>query len=160
VGDLIRSPVSAWCKVLSAAALAASLAAALPARAGDPFAYKLEVTPEEGQADPAVRGRYTAQFAACQKRARVTYENAACFEAEFTRQDAALNRVWKATFERTPHAMRKPLLAAQRRWIAGRDPFCREDADGFKGGTIVPIVYSDCRVELTIRRTMWLERLR
>jgi hypothetical protein len=44
--------------------------------------------------------------------------------------------------------------------VADRDPFCGKDADGFAEGTIGGIVYLDCRVELTIRRTMWLERLR
>jgi hypothetical protein len=51
------------------------------------------------------------------------------------------------------------LLNAQRKWIAARDPFCKAIADGFKGGTIAPVVYSDCRVEQTIRRTIWLEGL-
>jgi uncharacterized protein YecT (DUF1311 family) len=125
----------------------------------DRFPYKLEVTPEAGQVDPVIEKRFTPQFDSCQKHAVVTYEHAACFEAEFARQDAALNLAWKTTFHRVPAAQRVALLNAQRKWIAERDPFCKTDADGFKGGTITPIVYSDCRVELTIRRTIWLEAL-
>jgi len=118
------------------------------------------MTPEQGPIDPAIQHRYSGQWADCQKRARTTYENAACLAAEFSRQDAALNRAWKSAFDRTPSAKRGPLLAAQRKWLAARDPFCRADADGFRGGTIEPIIYVDCRVELTIRRTIWFERLR
>ena len=127
------------------------------AQKSDPFEYKLEMTPEEGPVDKAVESRYTKLFADCQEKAQITEENAACFEAEFIRQDAALNQAWKATLGRLPDAMHKPLLAAQRKWIAARDPFCRADSDG--GGTIAPVEYSNCRVELTIRRTIWLENL-
>jgi uncharacterized protein YecT (DUF1311 family) len=147
--------------VLLAAALPATLGAtAAPAQQRDPYAYRLYVTPEDGQTDPAVQGRYTRQFDACQKRAEVTYENANCFEAEFARQDAILNRTWHSVFPRIPVARRTPLLAAQRKWIAARDPFCRRIYDSFGGGTIAPVAYAACRVELTIRRTLWLERLR
>ncbi len=125
----------------------------------DRFAYKLEMTPEEGQVDPAIGKRYTPEFARCQRRAVVTYENAACFEAEFARQDAELNQAWKITFHRVSMEQRGPLLNAQRKWIAQRDPFCDNVADEFKGGTIAPDVYSSCRVEQTIRRTIWLEAL-
>ena len=146
--------------LLSAAMLAVSLGTPLDARANDPFRYELEVTPEESRVDPVIERRYTAEFAACQRRAHITQEYAACFEAEFSRQDAVLNRAWRAALNRFPFAVHKSLLNAQREWIAARDPFCMADADGFRGGTIAPVVYVDCRVELTIRRTMWLEQLR
>jgi uncharacterized protein YecT (DUF1311 family) len=133
---------------------------AMGANGGDPFTYKLQMTPEEGPLDPAIEQRHTAQLAACQKRAVATYESAACFEAEFVRQDAVLSRVWKAAFHRVPPVQREALLNAQRKWIAERDPFCETVADGFSGGTIEPIVYTDCRVEQTIRRAIWLEKLR
>jgi uncharacterized protein YecT (DUF1311 family) len=38
--------------------------------------------------------------------------------------------------------------------------FCKSKAAEFSGGTIAPVVYLDCRVEQTIRRTMWLSALR
>lgn len=137
----------------------AAISAAQPAAQTDRFAYKLEMTPEEGQVDPAIEKRHTPEFASCQQRAVVTYEIAACFEAEFARQDAALNQAWKITFHGVPTEQRAALLNAQRKWIAARDPFCKTVADGFKGGTIAPVVYSDCRVEQTVRRTIWLEAL-
>ncbi len=133
-----------------------------PAMAADfgRFAYVMHVTAEEDPVDPAVNARYTQAFAACQNKARVTYENAACFEGEFARQDAALNAVWKGAFARITGPDHARLLAAQRAWLAARDPFCRTKSDEFSGGTIAPVVYSSCRVELTIRRTLWLKKLR
>jgi uncharacterized protein YecT (DUF1311 family) len=137
------------------------LAVAIPAlvQAAQPFAYRMVQTPEEGPLDPNVEGRYTAAFAACQKSAQTTSDNADCFVAEFVRQDAALNRTWQAVFPRIPAQQRPLLRAAQRRWLAARDPFCRKESDGFSGGTIAPVIYVSCRTEQTIRRTLWLEKL-
>ena len=61
---------------------------------------------------------------------------------------------------RWPAAKRRALIAAQRAWVARRDPFCREAADQYSGGTIMPVIDESCRVEVTIRRTIWLEKLR
>ncbi len=145
---------------LLAVALALSTGVLGQARAIDPFDYKMTVTPEEGPVDPKIDSQYTASFSACQKRAQVTSQNADCFEAEFRRQDAKLNEIWRATLPRFAPKARRSLLEAQRKWIQGRDPFCMKDSDGFSGGTIAPVVYSSCRVELTIRRTIWLKQLR
>src|SRR5437899_12786 len=90
-----EAPMS-WLIGLAVAAISTAQAEAQP----DRFAYKLEVTPEEGHRDPAIQMRYTPAFNACQKHARKTYEYDACFAAEFIRQDAALNRTWKVTFHR------------------------------------------------------------
>jgi uncharacterized protein YecT (DUF1311 family) len=56
--------------------------------------------------------------------------------------------------------MHEPLRQAQRNWISSRDPFCKNVAGSFDGGTIAPVAYTYCRAELTIRRTIWLEHLR
>jgi uncharacterized protein YecT (DUF1311 family) len=136
-------------------------ALALPAlvQAAPPFAYRMVQTPEEGPLDPKVEGRYTTAFAACQKTAQTTSDNADCFVAEFGRQDAALNHAWQAVFPSIPAQQRPLLRAAQRRWLAARDPFCRKESGGFSGGTIAPVIYVSCRTEQTIRRTLWLEKL-
>lgn len=125
----------------------------------DRFSYKLEMTPQQSRVDPEIEKRYTTEFRACEKRAVTTYENAACLETEFARQDAVLNQAWKIAFHRQSTTQRGALLKAQRKWVAERDPFCKTVSDGFRGGTIAPIVYSGCRVEQTIRRTIWLEAL-
>lgn len=121
------------------------------------FSYKFKMTPEEGPLDPTIERRYTPDWASCQKRAQREAENTACFEAEFIRQDAALNRAWKAALRSVPPSEHAALREAQRKWIREREPFCRKVSDSFAGGSIVPVVYADCRVEQTIRRTIWLE---
>ena len=105
-----------WLIGLAVAAISTAQAEAQP----DRFAYKLEVTPEEGHRDPAIQMRYTPAFNACQKHARKTYEYDACFAAEFIRQDAALNRTWKVTFHRVAPAQREAFLIAVK--IDGADP--------------------------------------
>ena len=140
--------------------MVAALVIPTVARATGSFDYKMQVTPEEGPLNPKVESRYTAAFSQCQKRVQVTSENAACFEAELQRQDAQLNKAWRSTLPRFSPEMRRSLLEAQRKWIRERDPFCMKNSDGFSGGTIAPVVYVSCRVELTIRRTIWLEQLR
>lgn len=146
--------------LLLASMLCVVLGSAAAAQASAPFAYKMYVTPEAGPEDPVVERRYTPEFAACQGKAQITRESAQCFEDEFDRQDARLNQAWKAALVRLPKSAHPALLAAQRRWIAKREPFCKTESDGYAGGTIAPVVYSSCRVELTIRRTIWLEGLR
>ena len=136
--------------------------AATPVHAekNDPFSYTLKMTPEEGPLDPAIEGRYTRHWKACQKNASITRQNAACYKAEFARQDAVLNRSWKAALARVRPGAHHPLILAQHKWIAARDPFCKAVADSFDGGSITPIAYLDCEVEQTIRRAIWLENLR
>ena len=131
-------PVPKGLLLFSVAAIAAGMP--LRARANDPFEYKLKVTPEEEQVDPVIDKRYTPQFAACQERARTMPENAACFETEFARQDATLNRTWRVTLGGTPTATKSALRAAQRKWIASRDPFCRSSIDSL--GSIAPVAYA------------------
>lgn len=149
-----------WSPLLIALALWFAQETTCRAEPEAPFAYKMYVTPEEGPVDPVVDRRYSAAFAACNDRAQVTQQTAQCFEDEFDRQDANLNAAWKAALGRVPRTSHPALIAAQRRWISTRDPFCKTESDGYAGGSIVPVIYSSCRVELTIRRTIWLENLR
>lgn len=142
-------------------AIALAVGCTVPVAAGSaPFAYYLEVTPEEGPLVPAVEARYTRAYRDCGDKAVTTADSANCLEAEFLRQDERLNASWTSTFARITGPRHRALLSAQRRWLAGRDPFCDKRANEFAGGTIVPVIWSGCRVELTIRRTMWLETLK
>jgi uncharacterized protein YecT (DUF1311 family) len=121
--------------------------------------YRMVMTPEEGPVDRTVEARYTAAFHACQDRSVTTDDNAHCYLDESDRQDGRLNATWRTVFAATPPAQREALRAAQRRWIAARDPFCWKVADEFSGGTIMPVIYHNCQAEQAIRRTMWLEGL-
>lgn len=135
---------------LAAVLVAQSAGAGLPV-------WRMEMTAEDEVVDPAIDHRYTPKFNACQGFAVTTDESARCYVAEFPRQDARLNAAWRAALARVAPADKPALRAAQRHWIAERDPFCNKQADGFRGGSIVPIIYHMCRTEQTIRRTLWLE---
>lgn len=139
-------------------ALALVLAIAAPAGAALPD-YRLVMTPEEGPLDPAVQARYTPALQTCQDSAATTDESARCFAAEAQRQDAALNRTWRALWKPLSAARKAELLASQRKWIAARDPFCTRVADEFAGGTIHSLIWFSCNAEQSIRRTLWLEKL-
>jgi uncharacterized protein YecT (DUF1311 family) len=122
------------------------------------FAYSIEKTPEEGPVDSAVTSRYTQHFHACTSGRSATSVLVPCFEQEFTRQDMLLNRAWLTAMRRVPAARRSALRAAERQWIVARDPFCKRFVGGLRG-SLVSVAYLDCRIELTVRRTLWLERL-
>ena len=147
-------------RLLAQACVGLLLALPLQAQAPDRFAHEFVSVPMEGPRNPAVEKRYTAQFNACQRKASSTPSIEACFAAEFARQDKELNRIWRLALPRFDASSRAQLLAAQRKWVAKRDPFCRSEADRFSGGTMAPVAYLSCRVEETIKRTMWLEKLR
>lgn len=121
------------------------------------FAYAMRMTPEQGPVDPAIQRHYTPQWKTCQHKAPAAVDNAACFQAEFQRQDARLNEAWTEALRRVPAARHRALLAAQRSWIAARDPFCTHYAKGPRG-TLPQLAFLDCRVEQTIRRVIWLAK--
>jgi uncharacterized protein YecT (DUF1311 family) len=47
---------------------------------------------------------------------------------------------------------KKLLLGAQRSWIAFRDAECKFSASGVEGGSVYPLIYSNCVTELTKAR--------
>lgn len=122
------------------------------------FAYSIEKTSEQGPVDPAVTSRYTQRFHACTSGRSATSDLVPCFEQEFIRQDTLLNRAWQIVMHRVPASRRRALRAAERQWIVARDPFCERFVGGLRG-SLVSVACLDCRIELTIRRTLWLERL-
>ncbi|WP_253426651.1 lysozyme inhibitor LprI family protein [Pseudomonas sp. GGS8] len=47
---------------------------------------------------------------------------------------------------------KKLLVGAQRSWIAFRDAECKFSASGVEGGSVYPLIYSNCTTELTKAR--------
>ena len=74
-----------------------------------------------------------------------------CAAIESKKADAALNAVYRK-LEKTPE-----LVAAQRLWIAYRDAECKYQSSRYEGGTIAPMIYSNCLTTLTTQRTEILE---
>ncbi|WPN45820.1 MULTISPECIES: lysozyme inhibitor LprI family protein [unclassified Pseudomonas] len=47
---------------------------------------------------------------------------------------------------------KKLLVGAQRAWVAFRDAECKFSASGVTGGSVYPLIYSNCTTELTKAR--------
>lgn len=148
--------MTGWLQIMLSIPLAFGSHAVAPA--ADDFAYRWEKTPEEGPVDPAIARRYSQRFRTCIHAQGATADLLPCYEQEFRRQDAMLQRAWPVAMHRLATSRRPALRAAERQWIARRDPFCERFIGGLRG-SLVSVAYLDCRIELTVRRTIWLEQL-
>lgn len=88
--------------------------------------------------------------------------------AAFSRADAALNAQWRTTLA----AMKRrdaanttrgggfghaaALLESQRAWLRFRDTQCVVEGGGYAGGSMQPMVQTQCRTRLTEERTRQL----
>ena len=94
-----------------------------------------------------------------------------CSKQEFDRADAELNVVWEQV---RAHARRADagfddddgqpghwdtLLKAQRAWLTYRDEHCRLSSYDARGGSLQPLLASDCMTSLTEARTTELHGL-
>ena len=106
-----------------------------------------------------IERRYTPAYAACRARRGVALGE--CNSAELRVQDALLNKTWVRVMTALPSDERRhDLRLLERKWIKDRDRACRAlanpdlDAD-WRGGDI-----SACLLNATVRRIIWLERVR
>lgn len=83
----------------------------------------------------------------------------ACASAAYDREDARLNRVYKATLARLKPARQASLRDEQRRWIKDRDEACAEFYDEARNGRQGPIHGQVCEAEMTRDRADALERM-
>jgi uncharacterized protein YecT (DUF1311 family) len=112
------------------------------------------------QAKPA-GGDYNREYRQCMRSGNagrgVTAGIMDCNGVEIDRQDARLNQAYRAAMRRSNPARKAALRASERAWITASDTRCRKEADAEGGGTLSAIVYSDCILEATINRRMWLQ---
>lgn len=77
-----------------------------------------------------------------------------CAAAEFRAADARLNAAYrKVTGRLTEESARRSLVEAQRAWIRFRDAECGFDTNVYEGGSIRPMMVSECLKRLTEQRT-------
>ncbi|MBB3239394.1 uncharacterized protein YecT (DUF1311 family) [Pseudomonas sp. Tn43] len=77
-----------------------------------------------------------------------------CAAQQYKAADKELNTLYQQITTRLkddPEA-KKLLVGAQRSWIAFRDAECTFSASGVAGGSVYPLIYSNCTTELTKRR--------
>lgn len=125
-----------------------------------PLAVILTGIATPGGADP--RTGTTATFDRCMTTgdaARgVTVAMMDCLGQEIDRQDAALNRTYRAMMARLAPAAGARLRASERAWIVRRNARCHDAADQADGGSLAGILYNQCVLDETIARTRWLDR--
>jgi uncharacterized protein YecT (DUF1311 family) len=77
-----------------------------------------------------------------------------CASQQHAAADKELNTLYQQITTRlkgNPDS-KKLLLGAQRSWIAFRDAECKFSASGVEGGSVYPLIYSNCVTELTKAR--------
>ena len=81
-----------------------------------------------------------------------------CANREYAQADAALNDAWGPA-RKFADAIGKGtlLLEAQRAWLAYRNAACLAQASPYEGGSIQPMIYSNCLSRLTAQRTEMLK---
>jgi uncharacterized protein YecT (DUF1311 family) len=106
-----------------------------------------------------IERRYTPAYLTCRARRGVALGE--CNSAELRVQDALLNKTWVRVMTALPSdARRHDLRLLERQWIKDRNRACRAlanpdlDAD-WRGGDV-----SACLLNATVRRIIWLERVR
>lgn len=99
----------------------------------------------------------TKQFSVCMDKAEgVTQNMVECIDAEIKRQDARLNKAYKAVVADLNPERKKQLLEAQRAWLKFRDTNCAFYFDP-EGGTIARVQAVDCMMTMTASRAKELE---
>ena len=86
----------------------------------------------------------------------VTAAMAGCTNEELAKQDARLNRAYKAAMAGRSKADQAKLRTVQRAWIKRRDAECQED---LTGGTIDILNIRGCHLSMTTVRAVELERM-
>ncbi|PVM91893.1 lysozyme inhibitor LprI family protein [Caulobacter endophyticus] len=104
--------------------------------------------------------QYSPAYAACLNSGDaikgVTAAMAGCTNEELGKQDARLNRAYKAAMAGRSRAEQAKLRTVQRAWIKRRDAECRED---LTGGTIDVLNIGGCHLSMTTVRAVELERM-
>ena len=93
-----------------------------------------------------------------------------CASEEFGAADAELNAAWKNVFpeiksrasggdDNLQKDWPSRVLEAQRSWITFRDAHCESVSFAYRGGSIEPLIFQNCRTELTRQRTRQIKAL-
>jgi uncharacterized protein YecT (DUF1311 family) len=99
-----------------------------------------------------------AQMAICATKQTQADMNA-CADAAYKKDDAAMNQVYdQLTARLTDTQVKAQLVDAERAWIAYRDKFCAFQASGTAGGSIHPLIVSQCLDEKTAVHSAELSR--
>ncbi|MBB3324255.1 MULTISPECIES: lysozyme inhibitor LprI family protein [Atlantibacter] len=94
----------------------------------------------------------------CEK-AETQLELNECAAAEYQKADGELNAAYKKVFALASKEQHSLLKNAQNAWIKLRDADCDFIASGVEGGSIQPMIYSQCLTDKTRERSAYLESM-
>jgi uncharacterized protein YecT (DUF1311 family) len=96
-------------------------------------------------------------FAQCEH-AGTTSATFDCFDHEYKKADAELNRIYKLAFTGLDEKAAENLRKAQMAWIIYRDAQCEAEYDKWGGGSGGPGAHLACLLRLTQLRTRELHK--
>lgn len=82
-----------------------------------------------------------------------------CYDAQYKKDDLTLNQTYKKVFSIATDEQKDLLKQAQLAWIKVRDADCKFIRSGTEGGSVSPMIYSQCLSDRTKERTAFLESL-
>ena len=82
-----------------------------------------------------------------------------CAAQKYKAADAELNKIWKELKPEAGWPKDADVLVAQRIWIKYRDAHCDCLGNMFEGGSIAPMIMSNCLRKLTEERTAHLKSI-
>lgn len=117
-----------------------------------------------GAAQPAsVEAQYSPAFNHCMAtgdaRRGITVAIMSCLGLENDRQDVQLNRAYRLAMARLAPRRRAQLQQSERAWLRTRERTC-DAQSGEDDGTAAMMTLSNCFLDETIRRRVWLEHFR
>ena len=81
-----------------------------------------------------------------------------CASIAYQNADRKLNQVYRQLLPKLSAARKQKLISAQQAWIKFRDSSCEFERTAFEGGSIAPMIYSNCLAAVTEQRTNDLRR--
>ena len=81
-----------------------------------------------------------------------------CASIAYQNADRKLNQVYRQLLPKLSAARKQKLITAQQAWIKFRDSSCEFERSAYEGGSIAPMIYSNCLADVTEQRTKDLQR--
>ncbi|UYU33250.1 lysozyme inhibitor LprI family protein [Siccibacter colletis] len=82
-----------------------------------------------------------------------------CAAGEYQQADKTLNATYKKVMARASEAQREMLKQAQNAWLKVRDADCTFISSGVEGGSVQPMIHSQCLADKTNERNAFLDSL-
>ncbi|HBR6963983.1 lysozyme inhibitor LprI family protein [Klebsiella aerogenes] len=82
-----------------------------------------------------------------------------CAAAQYQAADKKLNETWQQALKRTSGQQLELLKKAQQAWISLRDADCAFLASGAEGGSMQPMLTSQCMTDKSVEREAFLASL-